>query len=69
MKWRKWSKKAAVTLATGGAVSMGLTGPANADVLIHSDGFAGDNLGLPGGQSYGSNAGANDANWSVSEGA
>jgi len=69
MQWKKWSKRTAVTLATGGAVSVGLNGVSLADVVIHNNGFTTDNQGLPGGQVYGSNAASNDANWDVSVGA
>jgi hypothetical protein len=68
-KTGKWTRRAALTVAAGGAAAGGVPTESMADVVIHNDGFTADNQALPGGQAYGSNAGANDANWSVSVGA
>ncbi|NLX55351.1 MAG: PEP-CTERM sorting domain-containing protein [Planctomycetaceae bacterium] len=67
-KANKWVRRATLSVAAGGAAMMGAPSQSLADVLIHNDGFTANNQELPGGQSYGSNAGSDDANWTVSVG-
>jgi len=68
MRVTNWKRKAVMAAVVGGTASLCSSGETAADVLIHNDGFTGNNLDLPGGQTYGSNAAADDANWSVSVG-
>jgi hypothetical protein len=69
MNWHKFSRRALVSIVSGGALTSGVADYGQADVVIHNNGFTADNQALPGGPSYGSNAASNDANWSVAVGA